>query len=123
MQTSEPRIQTIVLQPTPFCNIRCKYCYLPTRDDTSVMDIETVVASFQKVFDSPYAGSQITVIWHAGEPLVLPVSYYESAFRAIEELRPSSDRDPPLLPDERNPGHEGVVRPDPPLEGGHRSQH
>jgi uncharacterized protein len=90
MQTSEPRIQTIVLQPTPFCNIQCKYCYLPTRDDTSVMDIDTVVASFQRVFDSPYAGSQITVIWHAGEPLVLPVSYYESVFRAIEELRPSS---------------------------------
>ena len=90
MQTSEPRIQTIVLQPTPFCNIQCKYCYLPTRDDTSVMDIETVVASFKRVFDSPYAGSQITVIWHAGEPLVLPVSYYESVFRAIEELRPSS---------------------------------
>ncbi len=90
MQTSEPRIQTIVLQPTPFCNIRCKYCYLPTRDDTSVMDIDTVVASFQKVFESPYAGEQITVIWHAGEPLVLPVSYYESAFRAIEELRPAS---------------------------------
>ncbi len=90
MQSSEPKIQTIVLQPTPFCNIRCKYCYLPTRDDTSVMDIHTVTASFQKVFDSPYAGSQITVIWHAGEPLVLPVSYYESAFLAIEELRPSS---------------------------------
>ena len=90
MQTSEPRIQTIVLKPTPFCNIQCKYCYLPTRDDTSVMDIETVVASFKRVFDSPYAGSQITVIWHAGEPLVLPVSYYESVFRAIEELRPSS---------------------------------
>ena len=89
MQASKPQIQTIVLQPTPFCNIRCKYCYLPTRDDTSVMDIETVRASFQKVFDSPYAGSKITVIWHAGEPLVLPVSYYDSAFRAIEELRPS----------------------------------
>jgi uncharacterized protein len=90
MQTSEPRIQTIVLQPTPFCNIQCKYCYLPTRDDTSVMDIDTVIATFQKVFDSPCVGGQITVIWHAGEPLVLPVSYYESAFRAIEELRPSS---------------------------------
>ena len=88
MQPSETRIQTIVLQPTPFCNIRCKYCYLPTRDDTSVMDINTVTASFERVFDSPYAGSQITVIWHAGEPLVLPVSYYESVFQAIQRLRP-----------------------------------
>ena len=33
MHRSETRTQTIVLQPTPFCNIQCKYCYLPQRDD------------------------------------------------------------------------------------------
>jgi uncharacterized protein len=90
MRRSKARIQTIVLQPTPFCNIQCKYCYLPQRDDKSVMDLQTVVASFERVFDSSFAGSHITVIWHAGEPLVLPVSYYESAFQAIEQLRPPS---------------------------------
>jgi uncharacterized protein len=90
MHPSETRIQTIVLQPTPFCNIYCKYCYLPTRNDTSRMDLNTIIATFEKVFDSPYAGDQITVIWHAGEPLVLPATYYESAFQAIERLRPSS---------------------------------
>jgi uncharacterized protein len=90
MLRSETRIQTVVLQPTPFCNIRCKYCYLPTRDDKSVMSLDTVKATFEKVFDSPYAAPHITVIWHAGEPLVLPVSYYEAAFQAIEQLRPSA---------------------------------
>jgi uncharacterized protein len=89
MHRSETQIQTVVLQPTPFCNIQCKYCYLPQRDDTSVMDLQTVISTFQRVFDSPFAGNHITVIWHAGEPLVLPVSYYESAFRAIEGLRPA----------------------------------
>jgi uncharacterized protein len=90
MQRSDTRIQTIVLQPTPFCNIYCKYCYLQQRNDTSKMSLETVQASFEKVFDSPFAGDQITVIWHAGEPLVMPVSYYEAAFRLIEKLRPAS---------------------------------
>lgn len=90
MLPSETKIQTIVLQPTPFCNIRCKYCYLPTRDDKSVMSLDTTKATFERVFASPYAASHITVIWHAGEPLVLPVSYYESAFQAIEQLRPST---------------------------------
>ena len=66
MRRSETQIQTVVLQPTPFCNIQCKYCYLPQRDDTSVMDLQTVIASFQRVFDSPFAGSHITVLWHAG---------------------------------------------------------
>ncbi len=121
MQSSEPKIRPSFCSPRRFCNIRCKYCYLPTRDDTSVMDIHTVTASFQKVFDSPYAGSQITVIWHAGEPLVLPVSYYESAFLAIEELRPSSVEIRHSFQDQRNPAHEGVVRPDPSLEGRRRS--
>ncbi|HEY4009335.1 MAG TPA: cyclophane-forming radical SAM/SPASM peptide maturase GrrM/OscB [Acidobacteriaceae bacterium] len=90
MPRAETRIHTIVLQPTPFCNIQCKYCYLPTRNDKSVMSLETVVATLEKVFASPYAGPQITVIWHAGEPLVLPVSYYQAAFEAIERMRPAS---------------------------------
>ena len=35
-----PRLQTrlLVLQPTPFCNINCDYCYLPNRTDTRRMD-------------------------------------------------------------------------------------
>lgn len=90
MLRTDTRINTIVLQPTPFCNIRCKYCYLPTRDDVSTMSLDTIETTFRRVFESPYAGQQITVIWHAGEPLVLPVSYYETAFQAIERLRPAS---------------------------------
>ena len=89
MLRNETRIHTIVLQPTPFCNIRCKYCYLPTRDDVSTMSLGTIEVTFRRVFESSFAGEQITVIWHAGEPLVLPVSYYETAFRAIERLRPA----------------------------------
>lgn len=88
MLTTEPRLRTIVLQPTPFCNIRCNYCYLPTRDDVSTMSLQTIEAAFKRVFESPYASDQITAIWHAGEPLVLPAKYYETAFQAIERLRP-----------------------------------
>lgn len=90
MTRTDKRIQTIVLQPTPFCNIRCKYCYLPQRDDTSVMSLATITATFERVFSSSFAGDGITVIWHAGEPMVMPVSYYEAAFQTIEQLRPSS---------------------------------
>ncbi len=89
MLHTKPCVRTIVLQPTPFCNIRCQYCYLPTRDDLSQMSLDTIEATFRRVFESCYAGEQITVIWHAGEPLVLPVAYYETAFQAIERLRPN----------------------------------
>ena len=30
------------------------------------------------------------MVWHAGEPLVVPVSFYREAFATIERLRPSS---------------------------------
>src|SRR6202044_3736696 len=83
-----PLIRTVVLQPTPFCNIDCRYCYLPQRSATSVMPLATITVAFEKIFASGWASPQLTVIWHAGEPLVLPVSYYEAAFNAIEALRP-----------------------------------
>ena len=85
-----PMIETIVVQPTPFCNINCSYCYLPQRNDKTVMEQETITNIFTKVFASGWACSHLTVIWHAGEPLVLPISYYETAFRAIEALRPET---------------------------------
>jgi uncharacterized protein len=83
-----PVIETLVVQPTPFCNIACSYCYLPNRGDRSVMLRETLDAVFQRLFESGWAASDLTVIWHAGEPLVLPVAYYRAAFARIETMRP-----------------------------------
>jgi uncharacterized protein len=84
-----PLIHTVVLQPTPFCNINCRYCYLPQRDAKTVMPLPTVNTIFEKIFASGWSSPYLTVIWHAGEPLVLPTSYYQPAFEAIEALRPS----------------------------------
>jgi uncharacterized protein len=84
-----PLIHTVVLQPTPFCNINCRYCYLPQRDAKTVMPLPTVSAIFEKIFASGWSSPYLTIIWHAGEPLVLPPSYYQTAFEAIEELRPA----------------------------------
>ena len=86
--STRPVIETIVVQPTPFCNIDCTYCYLPNRRDRSVMSQDTLRALFERVFDSGWSASSITVIWHAGEPLVLPPGYYRDAFDLIETLRP-----------------------------------
>jgi uncharacterized protein len=87
-----PTIGMVVLQPTPFCNINCSYCYLPQRSDKSVMADATVRATFERVFASGWTGDDLSVIWHAGEPLVVPREFYERAFEAIEVLRPASVR-------------------------------
>src|SRR5277367_5314966 len=85
-----PTIETVVVQPTPFCNINCGYCYLPQRNLKTVMPQSTIAALFAKIFSSGWMSQGLTVIWHAGEPLVVPVSYYETAFAAIEALRPAA---------------------------------
>jgi uncharacterized protein len=85
-----PVIETVVVQPTPFCNINCSYCYLPQRDVATVMKQDTVVTLFEKLFSSGWMQPQATVIWHAGEPLVVPVAFYQAAFEAIERLRPAA---------------------------------
>jgi uncharacterized protein len=82
-------LETVVVQPTPFCNINCSYCYLPDRSVTTVMPQSSIVALFTKIFASGWTGQGLTVIWHAGEPLVVPVSFYETAFASIEALRPA----------------------------------
>jgi uncharacterized protein len=85
-----PVIETVVVQPTPFCNINCSYCYLPQRDLKTVIQQSTIATLFAKIFASGWTGQGLTVIWHAGEPLVVPISLYQTAFKAIEALRPRS---------------------------------
>lgn len=84
----QPRVELVVLQPTPFCNIACRYCYLPNRDDRSVMPHETIAAAFDKLFASGWVDRAITAVWHAGEPLVLPPGYYRDAFQLIADRTP-----------------------------------
>jgi uncharacterized protein len=83
-----PRIELLVIQPTPFCNIDCRYCYLPNRDSKAVVTPETLSKLFSQVFASGWVHDGLSVVWHAGEPMVLPIGFYQSAFRMIDALRP-----------------------------------
>ena len=84
-----PQIQLLVVQPTPFCNIDCRYCYLPDRTNKAVVAEETLRNLFSQVFASGWAKDGLSVVWHAGEPLVLPVAFYRRAFALIDELKPA----------------------------------
>jgi len=73
----------LILQPTPFCNLDCDYCYLTTRDSTKKMTLEIVAATMNNMQVSALLQEQLTVIWHAGEPLVMPAEFYEASFKVI----------------------------------------
>ena len=83
-----PSIDLLVVQPTPFCNIDCRYCYLPNRTSKAVVARETLERLFSQVFASGWFGEALSVVWHAGEPMVLPIAFYRDAFALIETLRP-----------------------------------
>ncbi len=86
--SSAPTVSIVVLQPTAFCNINCTYCYLPDRNNKHVLEQSTVTRLFSELFGSGWTAPQLTIIWHAGEPLVVPPSFYREAFATIERLRP-----------------------------------
>jgi uncharacterized protein len=83
-----PSIEMLVLQSTPFCNLDCSYCYLPDRASKRQMSEATLERTCERVFASPFLSGHLTVLWHAGEPLVPGVAYYERAFAIIDRLRP-----------------------------------
>lgn len=76
----------LVLQGTPFCNIDCDYCYLPERTDARRMSMDTVRLAASRLRDDGLAGPELTVVWHAGEPLVLPREFYAAALETIAEV-------------------------------------
>lgn len=76
-------LDLLVLQPTPYCNIGCSYCYLPDRLSRKRMPASVLDRVFSEVFCSGLVRKPFTVVWHAGEPLVLPPEYYADAFARL----------------------------------------
>jgi uncharacterized protein len=52
------------------------------------MKMETLSAIAPKLLSFPTVGREITILWHAGEPLVLPVEYYKQAISILESSNP-----------------------------------
>lgn len=80
-------LRLLVMQPTPFCNLDCSYCYLPDRDITKRMSLETVDAVFTDLMTAPFLGRRLSVVWHAGEPLAVGLPFYVKAIESSMRLR------------------------------------
>ena len=85
LDPTRTRTGLVVIQPTPFCNVNCRYCYLPNRSSTKRIDDRTLESTFEFLFAMPSLPNPVSIFWHAGEPLVLPVSFYENAFRIADQ--------------------------------------
>jgi uncharacterized protein len=83
-----PRVHLLVVQATPFCNIKCKYCYLGELTDRSRVSDQTLDNLFRKLFASGWVRKKLDLCWHAGEPTVLEIDFYRRATRLLERHRP-----------------------------------
>jgi uncharacterized protein len=79
-------LELLVVQPTPFCNLDCSYCYLPDRGDTRRMALGTFELALRWVADSGLVREPFSLLWHAGEPLVVPVAWYEEASARLQRI-------------------------------------
>jgi uncharacterized protein len=82
----DPRL--IILQPTPYCNINCSYCYLGHRDDKRLMSDAVIEALREKIFRRLSPQSEPIVVWHAGEPTAAPIGWYEHAYERLLDVAP-----------------------------------
>ncbi len=76
----------VIIQATPYCNINCTYCYLPDRQDRSRMSSQTLEAIVQFLLNGPELAPNLSIVWHAGEPMVLSRRFYAEAFALFSRL-------------------------------------
>ena len=84
-------LSLLVLQGSPFCNIDCSYCYLPDRTVTRRMPMQVLEKTMERLTEAEMIGPPFDVLWHAGEPLAVPVSYYEQAIQVIRQFPAAAD--------------------------------
>lgn len=56
------------------------------------MSLEVVRAAVEWVFREAEPADPLSIVWHAGEPLAVPVSWYEAAFAVIADAAPAPAR-------------------------------
>ncbi|MFI1189324.1 cyclophane-forming radical SAM peptide maturase AmcB [Streptomyces californicus] len=79
--------QTVVVQPTTWCNLDCRYCYLPFRKLKHQMPPEVAEALARQVAQLEDTGHPIGIVWHAGEALAVGQQKFAALLDPFEELR------------------------------------
>jgi len=77
-----------VLKISKLCNLRCRYCYeYASLADPQAMSREQLATIYQRIFDHYVAldardgaKTELTFIWHGGEPLLRPPAYFYDTF-------------------------------------------
>jgi uncharacterized protein len=82
--STRTELELLVIQPTAFCNLDCRYCYVPERTNPARISNQTLSKLCIALSNAGRIKNQshIEVLWHAGEPLAAGLPFYQEA-RAI----------------------------------------
>ncbi|MCP5104633.1 MAG: radical SAM protein [bacterium] len=86
---------TIILKPTGRCNAACRYCsaWEPGKNGkTDTMSEETLEILFEKIDEwvgHSKQSKRVKLIWHGGEPTLMPLDFFYKAVRLREALEKS----------------------------------
>ncbi len=74
---------SVVVKPTLYCNHSCSHCYhLPeerVKGEMSPQTLENLIRKCSEEYET------VWFIWHGGEPLTLPMSFYKDAISLQEK--------------------------------------
>lgn len=81
---------TAYVKPTNYCNVGCSHCYLPeiVRANRTRMSFDTLRSTGELLLQMAQRqrAPGIHVLWHGGEPLTVPVSWYEQAGEVLDSI-------------------------------------
>lgn len=83
---------TIIVKPTLACNIRCRHCAVKhdsfINDDVDFYRIAVdKIVEFRRIYLG-HETKRIELIWHGGEPMLLPPEFYEKVSLLLEKSFP-----------------------------------
>jgi uncharacterized protein len=81
-------LELLIIQGSPFCNIDCKYCYLPDRQSKKKISLETVEVAIKKAFEENLVKNEFSIVWHAGEPMALDIEFYLKVTETLDKIVP-----------------------------------
>lgn len=75
----------LLIKPTDDCNLRCIYCFhAESNYDQGILSLECLnrlISLIVKKYTS------VNIIWHGGEPTLVPLSFYESAYEIFSQYK------------------------------------
>jgi uncharacterized protein len=82
-----------IVKASKLCNLRCRYCYewneLHLRDRIPVAQWRSLlggVRDYHALLQESLGSVRSNIIWHGGEPLLLPPAYFQEVFAAQREI-------------------------------------